>query len=150
MYEVWGKLVMGGSTFDGLDEVVKPETAAYLERLWTVHDVQSLTLDEALIERRRLRRLWSASLTDYTVAIGPTGLTYHGLLIVTLTPTEVELLKKAGLSLRLECFGLPSVALPMGVSDGCQPVFGLFRSLLGRLVFDGRRDYRVETKGLTR
>ena len=72
VHEVWGKIVMGSSTLDGLAEVVKPETAAYLERMLTVHDVQSLTLDEALIERRRLRRLWSAFLTDYKVAIGPT------------------------------------------------------------------------------
>ena len=61
---------MGGSPLDGLDEVVKPETAAYLERMWT--HVQSLTLDEAPIERRRL---------NAATVIGPTG---SGL-IVTLT-----------------------------------------------------------------
>ena len=31
-----------------------------------------MNLDQALLERRRLRRLWSAFLTDYQVCIGPT------------------------------------------------------------------------------
>ena len=120
MYEVWGKIVMGGSTLDGLDEVVKPETAAYLERMWAVHDVQSLTLDEALIERRRLRRLWSAFLTDYTVAIGPTWANLPWPIDSDLDPNKgVELLRESWAFITPgNALGLPSVALPMGVSDG--------------------------------
>ena len=120
VYEVWGKIVMGGSTLDGLDEVVKPETAAYLERMWTVHDVQSLTLDEALIERRRLRRLWSAFLTDYTVAIGPTWANLPWPIDSDLDPNKgVELLRESWAFITPgNALGLPSVALPMGVSDG--------------------------------
>jgi len=120
VHEVWGKIVMGSSTLDGLAEVVKPETAAYLERMLTVHDVQSLTLDEALIERRRLRRLWSAFLTDYTVAIGPTWANLPWPIDSDLDPDKgVELLRESWAFITPgNALGLPSVALPMGVSDG--------------------------------
>ena len=120
VYEVWGKILMGSSVLDGVEEVVKPETAAYLKRMHAVHDVQSLTLDEALIERRRLRRLWSAFLTDYTVAIGPTWANLPW-------PIDSDLDPNKGLGLLRDSWafitpgntlGLPSVALPTGVSDG--------------------------------
>ena len=111
---------MGGSDLDAIGEGVKPETVAYLKRLQTVYDVQSLTLDEALIERRRLRRLWSAFLTDYTVAIGPTWATLPW-------PIDSDLDPDKGVGLVRDrwpfiapgnALGIPSVALPTGVSDG--------------------------------
>jgi amidase len=120
VYEIWGKILMGGSDLDAIGEGVKPETVAYLKRLQTVYDVQSLTLDEALIERRRLRRLWSAFLTDYTVAIGPTWATLPW-------PIDSDLDPDKGVSLVRDSWpfiapgnalGIPSVALPTGVSDG--------------------------------
>ena len=53
-------------------EVFKKETADYLERESRQFLENGIGLDEALIERRRLRRLWSAFLTEYAVCIGPT------------------------------------------------------------------------------
>ena len=120
VYEVWGKILMGSSVLDGVEEIVKPETAAYLKRIQTVYDVQSLTLDDALIERRRLRRLWSAFLTDYTVAIGPTWATLPW-------PIDSDLDPEKGVGVVRDSWpfiapgnvlGVPSVALPTGVSDG--------------------------------
>jgi amidase len=120
VYEVWGKILMGGSIIDSLEEVVKPETAAYLKRIQAVHDVQSLTLDEALTERRRLRRLWSAFLTDYTVAIGPTWANLPWPIDSDLDPDKsLGLLRDSWAFIAPgNALGLPSVALPTGVSDG--------------------------------
>ena len=120
VYEVWGKILMGGSVLDGVDEVVKPETSAYLRGLQTFHDVQSLTIDEALVERRRLRRVWSAFLTDYTVAIGPTWATLPWPIDSDLDPDKgLGLLRDSWVFIAPgNALGIPSVALPTGVSDG--------------------------------
>ncbi len=120
VYEIWGKILMGGSDLDAIGEGVKPETVAYLKRLQTVYDVQSLTLDEALIERRRLRRLWSAFLTDYTVAIGPTWATLPWPIDSDLDPDKgVGLVRDSWPFIAPgNALGIPSVALPTGVSDG--------------------------------
>ena len=120
VYEVWGKILMGSSALDALDELVKPETQSYLRRLQAVYDIQSLTMDEAMVERRRLRRLWSAFLTDYTVAVGPTWATLPW-------PADSDLDPDKGVGIVRDSWpfiapgnalGIPSVALPTGVSDG--------------------------------
>lgn len=120
VYEVWGKILMGGSDLDALDDLLKPETVAYLQRMQTVYDVQSLTMDEALVERRRLRRLWSAFLTDYTVAIGPTWATLPWPIDSDLDPDKgVGVLRDSWPFIAPgNALGIPSVALPTGVSDG--------------------------------
>lgn len=120
VYEIWGKILMGSSVLDGVEELVKPETAAYLRRIQAVHDVQSLTLDEALTERRRLRRLWSAFLTDYTVAIGPTWANLPWPIDSDLDPDKaLGLLRDSWAFIAPgNALGLPSVALPTGVSGG--------------------------------
>ena len=120
VYEIWGKILMQGSSFEESKDVVKPETLAYLQRLTAVFDIQSLTLDEAMIERRRLRRLWSAFLTEYTVAVGPTWATLPW-------PIDTDLDPDKGIGVLRDSWpfiapgnvlGIPSVALPTGVSDG--------------------------------
>ncbi len=118
VYEIWGKILMGGSALEGADAVVKPETLAYLQRLQSVFDIQSLTLDEALVERRRLRRLWSAFLTDYTVAIGPTWATLPWPIDTDLDPDKgVDAVRNSWpFIVPGNALGLPSVALPTGIA----------------------------------
>ena len=70
--EIWGTVLSNGLLEALPDELFKPETAEYLRRFCEPFITNGINLEEALIERRRLRRLWSSFLTEYTVCIGPT------------------------------------------------------------------------------
>ncbi|HJL54096.1 MAG TPA: amidase family protein [Arenicellales bacterium] len=120
VYEIWGKILMHGSNLEDMGDVVKPETMASLKRMQAVFNLQSLTLDEAMTERRRLRRLWSAFLTEYTVAIGPTWATLPWPIDTDLDPDKgIGVLKDSWpFIVPGNALGIPSVALPTGVSDG--------------------------------
>jgi len=120
VYEIWGTVLNSGM-LDGMpEEVFKPETAAYLHRFAEPFLSNDLNLDQALIERRRLRRLWSAFLTKYQVCIGPTWCNLPWPIDTDLDPEKgIEVLQESFKFIAPgNCLGLPSVSLPMGVSDG--------------------------------
>ena len=120
VYEIWGTVLNNG-LLDALpDEVFKPETAEYMKRFGEPFINNGINLDEALIERRRLRRLWSAFLTDYSVCIGPTWSNLPWPIDTDLDPEKGDAaLRESFIFITPgNCLGLPSVALPMGVADG--------------------------------
>ena len=120
VYEIWGTVLNSGM-LDGMpEEAFKPETAAYLHRFAEPFLSNDLNLDQALIERRRLRRLWSAFLTDYQVCIGPTWANLPWPIDTDLDPEMgIETLRQSFAFIAPgNCLGLPSVALPMGVDNG--------------------------------
>ena len=102
------------------DELFKPETAEYLHRFSEPFITNGINLEEALIERRRLRRLWSSFLTEYTVCIGPTWSNLPWPINTDLDPDKGDsVLKESFIFIAPgNCLGIPSVALPMGVADG--------------------------------
>ena len=119
VYEIWGTILNSG--LEVLPkELFKKETSEYLDRFSEPFINNGISLDKALIERRRLRRLWSSFLTDYTVCIGPTWANLQWPINTDLDP------KKGDSALRESfifitpgnCLGLPAVALPMGVANG--------------------------------
>ena len=120
VYEIWGTVLNSGMLDAMPDEVFKPETAAYLHRQAQPFLSNGLNLDQALIERRRLRRLWSAFLTDYQVCIGPTWANLPWPIDTDLDPEiGIETLRQSFAFIAPgNCLGLPSVALPMGVDNG--------------------------------
>ena len=130
-----GSEVLGAAGAGELPELASMSHEDWVQNLWSRLDkdapgkvdalvaeegLSGVTLDEALIERRRLRRLWSAFLTDYTVAIGPTWANLPWPIDSDLDPNKgVELLRESWAFITPgNALGLPSVALPMGVSDG--------------------------------
>ena len=83
-------------------------------------DARSMPNTHVHRERRRLQALWSAWLTDYAVAVGPTW---------TCAPWAIDsdLDTESGVPLFLDTvrfitpgnvLGIPAVALPTGVDDG--------------------------------
>ena len=120
--EIWGAILVTDMEV-GLAEmaaVVKPATHAYLGRMRD--HFEPLTHPNAMIhtERMRLRARWSAFLSDYTVAIGPTwtGLPF---------PCDADLDPETGTEMFLRTLrfitpgnvlGIPAVALPTGVAAG--------------------------------
>ena len=119
VYEIWGSILNEGVVGVLPEELFKPETAAYLKRLSEVNSID-MALDDALLERRRLRRLWSAFLTNYTVCIGPTWANLQWPIDTDLDPDKGdEALRESFMFIAPgNCLGLPSVALPMGVDNG--------------------------------
>ena len=101
-------------------EVFKKETADYLERAGEQFVDNIVPLEEALIERQRLRRLWSEFLTEYSVCIGPTWANLPWPIDTDLDPDiGIDTLKKSfAFIVPGNCLGFPSIALPTGVSDG--------------------------------
>lgn len=119
VYEIWGSILNQGLLDVLPEEIFKPETAAYLKRTGEVTST-IMSLDEALLERRRLRRLWSAFLTHYTVCIGPTWANLQWPIDTDLDPEKGdEALRQSFMFITPgNCLGIPSVALPMGVNNG--------------------------------
>ena len=120
VYERWGTVLNNGLLEVLPDEIFKPETAEYLNRFGEPFINNGINLDEALIERRRLRRLWSSFLTDYSVCIGPTWSNLPWPIDTDLDPEKGDaVLRESFIFIAPgNCLGLPSVALPMGVADG--------------------------------
>ncbi len=120
VYEIWGTVLNSGMLDAMPDEIFKPETAEYLNRFSDPFINNGINLDQALIERRRLRRLWSAFLTDYTVCIGPTWSNLPWPINTDLDPEKGEaVLRESFIFITPgNCLGLPSVSLPMGVANG--------------------------------
>ena len=120
VYEIWGTVLNNGLLDVLPDEMFKPETAEYMKRFGEPFINNGINLDEALIERRRLRRLWSAFLTDYSVCIGPTWSNLPWPIDTDLDPEKGDaVLRESFIFIAPgNCLGLPSVALPMGVADG--------------------------------
>lgn len=133
VYEIWHKVLNSGM-LDGIpDNTFEPKTEAYLHRFAEQSHNNPMTLYEALIERDRLRRLWSSFLEDFQVCIGPTWANRPW-------PINTDLDPELGISTLQDsfifitpgnCLGLPSVALPMEVVDGhpsgVQIYSGLYR-----------------------
>lgn len=120
VYEIWHKVLNSGMLDEMPEEAFKPETADYLRRFEKQFPQNDMTLDQALLERRRLRRLWSAFLTDYQVCIGPTWANRPWPIDTDLDPDiGIQTLKESFIFISPgNCLGLPSVALPMEVHDG--------------------------------
>ena len=120
VYEIWGTVLNSGMLDAMPDEVFKEETAVYLKRFAEPFINNGISLDEALLERRRLRRLWSSFLTDYTVCIGPTWSNLPWPIDTDLDPIKGDsALKESFIFIAPgNCLGIPSVALPMGVAGG--------------------------------
>ena len=120
VYEIWGTVLNSGMLDAMPEEAFKPETASYLHRFAEPFLSNDLNLDQALIERRRLRRLWSAFLTDYQVCIGPTWANLPWPIDTDLDPEKgIDTLRQSFSFIAPgNCLGLPSVALPMGVDNG--------------------------------
>jgi len=120
VYEIWHKVLNSGMLDEMPEEAFKPETADYLRRFEKQFPQNDMNLDQALLERRRLRRLWSAFLTDYQVCIGPTWANRPWPIDTDLDPdVGIQTLKESFIFISPgNCLGLPSVALPMEVHDG--------------------------------
>ena len=120
VFEIWGTVLNSGMLEAMPDEMFKQETAVYLKRFSEPFINNGISLDEALLERRRLRRLWSSFLTDYTVCIGPTWCNLPWPIDTDLDPVKGDsVLKESFIFIAPgNCLGIPSVALPMGVADG--------------------------------
>ena len=120
VYEIWGTVLNSGMLDAMPDEMFKEETAVYLKLFSEPFINNGISLDEALLERRRLRRLWSSFLTDYTVCIGPTWSNLPWPIDTDLDPIKGDsALKESFIFIAPgNCLGIPSVALPMGVADG--------------------------------
>jgi len=120
VYEIWHKVLNSGMLDAMPDNIFKPETEAYLARFTgQFHNVQ-MTLDQALTERNRLRRLWSSFLTEYQVCIGPSWANLPWPIDTDLDPDiGVQALQNSFIFIvPANCLGLPSVALPMEVDNG--------------------------------
>ena len=120
VFEVWASILNAGFIQATPKEVFKKETADYLKRSEEELVENTIPLGEALIERQRLRRLWSKFLNKYSVCIGPTWTNLPWPINTDLDPDiGVNTTKKSfAFIVPGNCLGLPSVALPTGVSDG--------------------------------
>ena len=120
VYEIWGTVLNNGLLDAMPDELFKEETATYLTRFSEPFINNGINLDQALVERRRLRRSWSAFLTDYSVCIGPTWANLQWPIDIDLDPEKGDgVLSESFIFIAPgNCLGLPSVALPMGVDNG--------------------------------
>ena len=114
---------MTGDFDEGIEEmrqVLRPAVLAYLEDMVAHFQRNPMTHSLVHTERARLRALWSAWLTDYTVAVGPTW-------TCTPWPIDSDLDPETGAETFVRTvrfiapgnvLGIPSVALPTGVADG--------------------------------
>ena len=120
VFEIWASILSPGIFQVVPPEVFKKETADYLERAGKQFVDNIVPLEEALIERQRLRRLWSEFLTEYSVCIGPTWANLPWPIDTDLDPDiGIDTLKKSfAFIVPGNCLGFPSIALPTGVSDG--------------------------------
>ena len=98
-------------------EIFKKETADYLDRFESSSNY--LSLEEALIERQRLRRLWSDFFSVYHVCIGPTWCNLPWPIDSDLDPENGnEVLRKSFAFIAPgNCLGIPSVSMPMGIAN---------------------------------
>jgi amidase len=119
--EIWGTVLSidFAELVPQITPIITPQLAVILGQLVKRFE-PTVTNGAVHAERSRLGRAWSAFLTDYPVAIGPTWtrLPWHA---------SADLDPNDGLDLLLDTvrfitpgnvLGLPSVALPMGVADG--------------------------------
>ena len=120
VFEIWASIFSPGIFQVVPPEVFKKATADYLERAGKQFVDNIVPLEEALIERQRLRRLWSEFLTKYSVCIGPTWANLPWPIDTDLDPDiGIDTLKKSfAFIVPGNCLGFPSIALPTGVSDG--------------------------------
>ena len=120
VFEIWASILSPGIFQVVPPEVFKKATADYLERAGKQFVDNIVPLEEALIERQRLRRLWSEFLTKYSVCIGPTWANLPWPIDTDLDPDiGIDTLKKSfAFIVPGNCLGFPSIALPTGVSDG--------------------------------
>ena len=133
VYDIWLKVLNSGMLDAIPDNTFQPKTEAYLHRFAEQSHNNPLTLYEALVERDRLRRVWSSFLDDYQVCIGPTWANRPW-------PIDTDLDPDLGIPTLRDsfnfitpgnCLGIPSVSLPMEVIDnhpsGIQIYSGLYR-----------------------
>ena len=120
IYEIYHKIIFSGVLDQMPEGAFKPETADYLLRFEKLFPQNDMNLDQALLERRRLRRLWSTFLTNYQACIGPTWPNRPWPIDTDLDPDiGIQTLKESQIFISPgNCLGLPSVALPMEVHDG--------------------------------
>ena len=120
--EIWGKILMTDFEvgIEDLRQVVRPVVLAYMERMVDYFDPSTLTNTLLHTERGRLRAAWSAWLTHYTVAVGPTWTCTPWPIDTDLDPeigTET-FVRTARFIAPGNVLGIPAVALPTGVADG--------------------------------
>jgi amidase len=120
VFEVWASIMNAGFIQATPKEVFKKETSDYLKRAEGELVENTIPLGEALIERQRLRRLWSKFLNEYSVCIGPTWTNLPWPIDTDLDPDiGINTTKKSfAFIVPGNCLGIPSIALPTGVSDG--------------------------------
>ena len=120
VFEVWASILNAGFVQATPKEVFKKETADYLKRAEGELVENTIPLGEALIERQRLRRLWSKFLNKYSVCIGPTWTNLPWPIDTDLDPDiGINTTKKSfAFIVPGNCLGIPSITLPTGVSDG--------------------------------
>lgn len=120
--EIWGYvLAIDFSVLvPAIQPMITPPLHDVLSQLCRRFDPGNLPNAEVHSERSRLNRLWSEFFVLYPVVIGPTW-------CQTPWPADADLDHDTGLDLLLDTIrfitpgnvlGLPSVALPMGVTDG--------------------------------
>ena len=117
--DIWGKVVVG-IVDETARAVLRPEVFQYVQRLTSHLDPGAMPVAQVHVERRLLRRLWSAFLSRYTVAVGPTWTTLPW-------PIDADLDADDGARLMVDTLrfitpgnllGLPAVALPTGTDQG--------------------------------
>ena len=118
--EIWGKILMGEGGFEESEGLLSPPVHRYMLSLQELLGAPKLPLALVHSERRRLRRRWSAFLTEHTVAIGPTWTQLPWPIDSDLEPDSGAqlLVDTVGFITPGNVLGLPAVALPTGVSDG--------------------------------
>ncbi|MEM7016290.1 MAG: amidase family protein [Pseudomonadota bacterium] len=121
--DIWGKVLFSGMGDDFLSELgnlLTPELIEFMRQMGQHFDSGSVSLDDMLGERQRLRTIWSQFLTDNTVIIGPTWTNIP-------FPCDADLDPETGLATFIDmvrfivpgnALGIPGLALPTGVADG--------------------------------
>jgi amidase len=120
--EIWGNVLAidFAVMVPMIQPVITEALAAILLQLCQRFDPGSLPNSAVHAERSRLQRTWSAFFANYPVVVGPTWTQLPW-------PADADLDPKTGLDLLIDtirfitpgnALGLPSVALPTGVSQG--------------------------------